>query len=204
MNIDSVDLSALISTRICHDLISPIGAINNGLELLDAVGATKGPELSLVNDSASAASAKLNVFRLAFGDANGTSEIKSDRLSKMISEMYGESRIIVDWRPTEASFRRDEVKLALLILFCIESSLPLGGTCTISTSSGIWTFKATSSKLNINNDLWNLVTRETDVEEVSPSFVHFLLARLTADQSSRAVKLHVSENELIAMVTDNR
>jgi len=106
MTLDDVDLSALISTRICHDLINPIGAINNGLELLDAVGTAPGPELSLVNDSASAASAKLNVFRLAFGDVSTQAEVKGDRIAKMISDMYGDSRMTVDWQPIDGGFRR--------------------------------------------------------------------------------------------------
>ena len=203
MTLDDVDLSALISTRICHDLINPIGAINNGLELLDAVGTAPGPELSLVNDSASAASAKLNVFRLAFGDVSTQAEVKGDRIAKMISDMYGDSRMTVDWQPIDGGFRRIEIKLALLLLFSIESSLPLGGTCTISASQGIWTFKANATKLNVRQELWDMVIAETGLQDTSASDVHFLVARMTADQGNYSVKLHVSEGELIVMVTPN-
>lgn len=201
MTVHNVDLSALISTRICHDLINPIGAINNGLELLEAVGTAPGPELSLVNDSASAASAKLNVFRLAFGDVNASTEVKGGKVEQMISDMYGDSRLSVDWQPSDIGFQRLEIKLALLILFCLESSLPLGGACSISTSQGIWTFKANAQKFNINETLWNMVTGQAVVEDTSASDVHFLVARLTADLGNRTIKLHENDGELIVMVS---
>jgi len=202
MTIHEVDLPALISTRICHDLINPIGAINNGLELLDAVGTAPGPELSLVNDSASAATAKLNVFRLAFGEAAATAEVQGERVSKLISDMYDNSRMEVDWQPTDLGFERLQIKLTLLLLFCVESSLPLGGSCTISTSHGIWSFKATGRRFNIRQELWDMVTGQTDPHDTSASDVHFLLARMTADQGQRSIKLHESESELIVMVTN--
>jgi len=166
MTIHEVDLPALISTRICHDLINPIGAINNGLELLDAVGTAPGPELSLVNDSASAATAKLNVFRLAFGEAAATAEVQGERVSKLISDMYDNSRMEVDWH------------------------------------HGIWSFKATGRRFNIRQELWDMVTGQTDPHDTSASDVHFLLARMTADQGQRSIKLHESESELIVMVTN--
>ena len=197
----NVDLSALISTRICHDLINPIGAINNGLELLGAIGTAPGPELDLVSDSASAASAKLNILRLAFGDAAPTSEVKGDRVAKMISDMYSDSRIVVDWQPTEAGHPRIDIKLVVLILFCIETSLPLGGSCAVSTSNGIWTFKASAQKFNARPELWNMVTGKSPITDTSASDVHYLVARITADQADRQVKLHEKEAELIVMIT---
>jgi|GEM_PF-52845 len=201
MTIHNVDLSALISTRICHDLINPIGAINNGLELLGAIGTAPGPELNLVNDSASAASAKLNIFRLAFGDITSSSEVKGDKVAQMIADMYGDSKLAIDWQPTDVGFPRAEIKLVLLILFCIETSLPLGGSCAISTSQGIWTFKANAQKFNIRPDLWDMVTGAKPAADTSASDVHHLVARMTADHIGRSVKLHERDAELIVMIT---
>ena len=201
MTIHNVDLSALISTRICHDLINPIGAINNGLELLGAIGTAPGPELNLVNDSASAASAKLNIFRMAFGDAAPVSEVKNDRIAKMLTDMYSDSRLSIDWQPQEAGFPRVDIKLVLLVLFCVETSLPLGGACSISSSQGTWTFRAKAQKFNIREELWDMVTGKVPAGDTSASDVHHLVARITADQSGRSVKLHQSETELTVMIT---
>jgi histidine phosphotransferase ChpT len=72
--IDEVDLCALIGSRLCHDLVSPVGAIGNGVELLSMEGAgapmpAGAAELSLVRESVENAQARLRFFRIAFGDA---------------------------------------------------------------------------------------------------------------------------------------
>ena len=64
---DQTDLAALLGSRICHDLISPIGAIGNGVELLMMEGGTPSPELVLIAESVAAANARIRFFRLAFG-----------------------------------------------------------------------------------------------------------------------------------------
>ena len=65
MALNNLDLAALVSSRICHDLISPIGAINNGLELLNMSGlAHDGPEIQLIGDSVKSARARIRFFRI--------------------------------------------------------------------------------------------------------------------------------------------
>ena len=70
MTDNSGNLAALIGSRICHDLISPIGAISNGLELLELAGAAQSPELDLIGESVSNAEARIRFFRIAYGYAN--------------------------------------------------------------------------------------------------------------------------------------
>lgn len=61
------DIAALVSARICHDLISPIGAIGNGVELLMLDKAAASPEMDLISESVTQASARIRFFRLAYG-----------------------------------------------------------------------------------------------------------------------------------------
>lgn len=74
------DLSALIGSRICHDLISPLGAIGNGLELLQMSGASESPEMTLIADSVTSANARIRFFRIAYGDAVQNQMIKGAEL----------------------------------------------------------------------------------------------------------------------------
>ena len=71
---DKPDLAALIGSRICHDLISPIGAIGNGVELMMMDGTAKTPELALIAESVANANARIRYFRVAFGSAGADSE----------------------------------------------------------------------------------------------------------------------------------
>ena len=61
----NASLATLIGSRICHDLISPIGAINNGLELLELTGGAQGPEMDLISNSVEHAEARIKFFRIA-------------------------------------------------------------------------------------------------------------------------------------------
>ena len=67
------DLTALVGSRICHDLISPLGAIGNGLELLQLSGLPQGPEWALIAESVENASARIRFFRIAYGAADSAS-----------------------------------------------------------------------------------------------------------------------------------
>src|SRR3546814_20124843 len=77
MTVESIDFAALLCSRLCHDLLSPIGALNNGLELL---ADENDPEmrarcLELLSESARKSANKLKYFRLAFGSAGGFGEL---------------------------------------------------------------------------------------------------------------------------------
>ena len=69
MPTDDLDLTALVGSRICHDLINPIGAIGNGVELLAMADAPPSAELALISQSVDSAMARIAMFRVAFGAA---------------------------------------------------------------------------------------------------------------------------------------
>ena len=93
----NIDLPALIGSRICHDLISPIGAINNGLELLEmaGTGAAPGPELALIGQSVESASARIRFFRIAFGAA-GDQTMGQNEVTSILRDLYTASRVEID------------------------------------------------------------------------------------------------------------
>ena len=78
---ESPDFSALIGSRICHDLVNPIGAIGNGVELMMMDGTAKGPELALIAESVASATARIRFFRIAFGASGDQRIARSDVLS---------------------------------------------------------------------------------------------------------------------------
>jgi len=75
MALNGSRLNDLIGSRICHDLISPLGAIGNGVELLTMSGTSTAPEISLIAESVENANARIRFFRIAFGAASGLSQI---------------------------------------------------------------------------------------------------------------------------------
>ena len=101
------DITAEIGSRICHDLISPIGAISNGIELLELSGAAQSPEMLLIADSVRTANAKLRFMRIAFGDATGANSAGASEINDILSHNFADNRFSVDWRMTNTLSRRD-------------------------------------------------------------------------------------------------
>ena len=152
-----LDLAALISSRICHDLISPIGAINNGLKLLGMSGQSLDtPEMSLINESVQNASARIRFFRIAYGAAS-EQEIGRAEVISILNDMMGGGRLSVEWGPLEGQ-PRDVVRLALLAIQCLETAMPYGGRIEVSSSRKQWKIHGKSEKFNQIDNLWSAVS----------------------------------------------
>jgi histidine phosphotransferase ChpT len=166
-------LAALIGSRICHDLISPIGAINNGLELLGMTNAAEGPELELISESVGNASARIRFFRIAFGAA-GAQMIGQTEATGILMDLMSGGRVSLQYRPSEAQ-PRHLVRLAFLSILCLEDALPYGGEITVECEGDHWTLRGTSEKMNLDNALWSLLVDPRSSADVAPSQVHFVL-----------------------------
>lgn len=135
MTISSVDFASLLCSRLCHDLLSPIGALNNGLELL---GDETDPDmrarcLELLHESARVSANKLKFFRLAFGAAGGFGERVDVREARTAIEgLLGDNkRLTLAWEVTESDLPKAAVKLLLNLSMIAGDALIRGGTVTI-------------------------------------------------------------------------
>ena len=192
MGVDIRDLNALIGSRICHDLISPLGAIGNGVELLAMSGISAAPEIALIAESIENANARIRFFRVAFGAAGHGTMIGRSETMSILRDIYRAGRMIVDWRVTE-DCPREEVKLAFLVIQCLESSMPRGGAIRVLREGGRWRLVAEGQALRVNDALWAVATGETPDAEVSASDVHFALAPLAAQQAKRRIEIRHAE-----------
>ncbi|MBL9060119.1 MAG: histidine phosphotransferase, partial [Mangrovicoccus sp.] len=118
----SNDLVALIGSRICHDLISPIGAIGNGIELIGLTGSGAGPEMALISESVTNAQARIRFYRLAFGAGKGGQNVTGAEAAEILRDVYGSSRLGVEWEP-RGEILRPEAKLVFLLIQCLESAM---------------------------------------------------------------------------------
>ncbi|MEM9127616.1 MAG: histidine phosphotransferase, partial [Pseudomonadota bacterium] len=89
MGQSNLNLASLIGSRICHDLTSPIGAITNGLELLDMAGNAPAQEVELISDSVDSAGARIRFFRIAYGKATQQMIAHTD-VMRLLSDLYDE------------------------------------------------------------------------------------------------------------------
>lgn len=194
---DRSDLAALLGSRICHDLISPIGAIGNGLELLMMEAGTRGPEMALISESVGHANARIRFFRVAFGAAHGEQRLGRPEVSGIINDMTRGGRLSIEWH-SGPDLSRAEVKIAFLLLMCLESAMAYGGKIMVQVDGGRWQISGEAAKLRIEPSLWEILADPTAAPDITPAVVHFPLAaeeisrrqyRLTADLGQTAIKL---------------
>lgn len=188
------DIASLISSRICHDLVSPLGAISNGLELLELSGVTDGPEYGLLNDSVANATARINFFRYAFGARRDGSCLSETVLRTTLEDFYAGTRIRVFWA-VQGAVPRAEAKLALLVIQCLETFLPIGGVISVTCDGGIWRFTATDDRLRLDEANLAHLLGSSLRSELKPSEIQFELARRILAEEQLAPDSGVSGTE---------
>lgn len=190
------DLTALVGSRICHDLISPLGAISNGVELLNMTGAAQGPEMALIAESIENANARIRFFRIAFGAAATDQELGRAEITSIINDMARSGRANVVWTPEEEALPRVEVKLAFLLIQCLESAMPFGGQIIIDCDDGHWTLVGSAEKLKIQPEIWEVLADGPNVHDVSAADVHFGLIPVLLNQLQRTLQVDVAEDRI--------
>ncbi|MBW9117754.1 histidine phosphotransferase [Rhizobium cauense] len=127
------DLAALLCSRVCHDVISPVGAINNGLELLDEGGAD-ADAMDLIRTSALNASVRLKFARLAFGASGSVgASIDTGEAERAAKDFAAaEKKTEVTWTGPRAIIAKNRVKLLLNLFLVAYSSIPRGGTIEVT------------------------------------------------------------------------
>lgn len=184
MGQSNVNLAALIGSRICHDLISPIGAINNGLELLGMSDARDGPEIDLISESVDNASARIRFFRIAYGAASDQEMGRAEVVS-IINDSTRGGRLTVAYGPLDAK-PRWAVRMAFLAIQCLETSMPYGGRIEMNCDNGSWEITGHSPKANPDPALWALM-EGAEPTDLAPAHVQFALLHAVANDAKRRI-----------------
>ena len=131
---DTLELAALLCSRVCHDLISPVGAIVNGLEVLDDNPKPEDREfaLDLIRKSAKTASARLQFCRLAFGAAGSAgAQIDLGDAQNMARGHIEDNKTNITWNLPRLLLPKNRVKLLLNMMIIAQQTIPRGGSLTV-------------------------------------------------------------------------
>lgn len=188
---DTNDLVALVGSRICHDLISPLGAIGNGIELMLLAGGEDSPEMALVRESLENASGRIRFFRIAFGAAQSGHGVKAVEIVSALEDAG--RKAVIDWR-VPGDCPRPETKLAFLLTACCESAMPFGGTITVNEAGGIWSVTGRAERMKIVPDDWAHLTGAGG--ELTPAKVHFGLVMPEVQAQRRKLGVEVTDTRL--------
>lgn len=134
-SLDALDLAALLSSRVCHDVISPVGAIVNGLEVLEEENDAemRGHALALIKSSANEASARLQFCRLAFGAAGSKgASIDTGDAELVTRQLLADERTQLNWSVPRILMSKNKVKLLLNLCLLADATIPRGGVISVS------------------------------------------------------------------------
>lgn len=135
VELNALDLAALLCSKVCHDVISPVGAIVNGLEVLedDKDASMQEFALDLIRRSANQASARLQYARLAFGAAGSAgASIDLGDAESVAKGMFGDEKISLTWSSPRLLMPKNRVKLLLNLVMLATNAIPRGGSIDVT------------------------------------------------------------------------
>ncbi len=146
-------LAALLCARICHDLVSPVGALGTGLELLDDESNADMHEdaMELIKTSSRQASAKLKFLRLAFG-AGGSAPgvIAAQEIKSLAGDMFADGKAQLSWELTGDGLEKGHARLLLNLIMLAVQAIPRGGDVTIKQAGSDLVLTATGPKARLD------------------------------------------------------
>ena len=183
------DLAALLCSRLCHDMLSPVGALNNGLELLadEKDPAMRQRCLELLEQSARASASKLKFFRLAYGAAGGFGErVPAEEPRELLQTLTADDeRLALEWSVSETTMSKPAVKVLLNLAAMGLDALVRGGTLEVGAESRDGAteiaVRASGPKVAFDDTVGRALSGETAASELSgrtaPAHMIALLAR---------------------------
>jgi len=206
-DLNETDIAALLCSRVCHDLISPIGAIANGMEVLEEErdAEMRAHALELLGSSAAQASAKLQFARLAFGASGGLgAEISLEDAGEVAHRLFRFLKADLDWQAEKINVDQDAARLLLNLVHMAGESLPRGGTVTVRCTTGPegveMEVQGTGGKVYLQPEHLGMLTsgpngHDLDARLIQPWFAHQLAGRhgghVSAEQTEESLTFRV-------------
>lgn len=180
------DISSILTSRICHDLVSPIGAIVNGIDLVRELGgAGVDAELAMISQSSDRAAALLKYYRVAFGAASDDSAIARGTLRDQAVAFLGSGRIAVEWPGggDGPALARPAARLLYLLLMCARGLAGMRGVLSVSLPPDVDLPMEVRVEGEFSPDAPEMLSHLSGAAEetaITPRLVEFALARIRA------------------------
>ena len=196
---ESIDLriAELLAARLCHELVSPIGAIANGLEILEDEPDFSGDAGALIALSARQASRRLQFYRVAYGS---TAELPDEIARRAALELFAEGKIGCDWRV--AALPRGWQKLACNLVLLAAEALPRGGRIVLQEgAAGGIIVTAAGEGARLQEAALEIIQAGWHAEVLSPRTVQAVFTVALAGREAAAIEVRqVNVNELALVV----
>jgi histidine phosphotransferase ChpT len=199
-----LDLAALLCSRVCHDLISPVGAIVNGIEVLEEEKdeETKQFALDLIKKSARTASAKLQFCRIAFGAAGSVgAQIDTGDAETITRGFLEDEKTRIAWSVPRSLLPKNQVKLLLNMMIIAAQAIPRGGQMSVdpagSGETTGFTVRVTGLNARVPQAIPPLLTGEGGAETVDAHRIQPFYAGLLAKECGLTLTMTANEDGVL-------
>lgn len=198
-------VAELLASRLCHDLVGPVGAVNNGLELLADEDVTGDAEsVALVSRSARHAGNILQFYRLAYGLAGQALNSDLSEPKRLTERFLGDGKVKLDWQAVSLPQDAPEglPKLLLNLIALAVEALPRGGTIVVAVSSG-WTLEVTAvgEGAALRPETAAALVPDTSVENLTPRQVQGYFTALLAGRLGGRLSTEPADNRVLFTAT---
>jgi histidine phosphotransferase ChpT len=197
----ATDLAALLCSRVCHDIISPVGAINNGLELLDEGGAD-ADAMNLIRASARNASARLQFARIAFGAAGSAGMVIDTGDAESVATAFLKNeKPDFTWSGPRWLLPKNNVKLLLNLILVANAAIPRGGKIGVtldgSDTNPKFTVSSRGPMLRVPPKFLELHSGIKPEEAIDAHAVQPYYTLLLARESGMTISIHATADEIV-------
>lgn len=189
----NVDLRVfeLLASRLCHDLVSPVGAIKSGLELFTEYGDdADGQTMALVDGSAEQASLKLQCFRLAYGQAGSQrDDVTIAETVNLVTAVCGNQRMRIEATGDAAIAGAGNGKLLMNMAFVGAEAIGRGGVLTLGAGNGALQVVASGAGAQIDDEMRAALDLSLPVDALTPKTVQGYFTALLARRAGQAIRV---------------
>ncbi|MCL6229308.1 histidine phosphotransferase ChpT [Bartonella bilalgolemii] len=201
VSLKSTDLAALLCSRICHDLISPISVIQNAMELYDEGNADEDA-LQLVRLSVANASARLQFARMAFGSVGGIEGKIDTSFAEQVSQQYmKEEKAVLKWKAASFLLPKDEAKLLLNLLLIANATVAQGGEIGVvileNTDQRLFRFEICGKILRVPSHFIELYNGTMPEELIDARIAQLYYTVLLAEITAMKISIHETNDCII-------
>ncbi|MGB3502581.1 MAG: histidine phosphotransferase family protein [Mesorhizobium sp.] len=200
LTLTAPELAALLCSRVCHDIISPVGAINNGLELLDEGGADEDA-MNLIRTSARNASARLQFARIAFGAAGSAGmQIDTGDAEAVAKAYIRNEKPDMEWVGGRALLPKNKVKLLLNLLLISIGAIPRGGQIKVMLetleTTPVFTITSTGPMVRVPPKFLELHSGQKPAEAIDAHAVQPYYTMLLAREAGMEISIRATAEDV--------
>lgn len=193
--------SELLISKICHDLVSPVGAVNNGIEFMADMGAEGFSDgIGLIEHSARQASVRLQLFRMAYGAGGSDAKVTGKMIYETFQAYIASEKTSLDWDLMNAMPEQDLpagfLKTLLNMMVFAHESLPRGGTVAVTIKDGAMAVTGTGDMIKPRDDSVAAFNGEIDTAGLTPKSVHGFITSEFAKLFDLDTGITVSESDI--------